>query len=64
MKQLQAVNEVEAAKILSLSVQTLRNWRGKKIGPQYIKLSNRCIRYRVVDIQDFVQQHLIMTEEV
>jgi len=64
MKQLQAVNEVEAAKILSLSVQTLRNWRGKMIGPQYIKLSNRCIRYRVVDIQDFVQQHLIMTEEV
>jgi hypothetical protein len=50
----QYVNDVEAARILSVSPQTLRNYRclGGK-GPAYSK-RGRMIRYRVGDLLDFM----------
>ncbi len=48
------VNDVEAAKILSVSPQTLRNYRsiGGK-GPVYHK-RNRMVRYRLQDLFDYM----------
>jgi len=43
------VNDVEAAKILSVSPQSLRNWRHLGRGPAYSKKS-RLVRYRVQDL--------------
>ncbi|MGQ9689572.1 MAG: helix-turn-helix domain-containing protein [Desulfobaccales bacterium] len=45
------MNDVEAAKILSSSAQTLRNWRHLGRGPAYSK-RGRMIRYRVQDLLD------------
>ena len=38
------VNDVEAARILSASPQTLRNWRHMRKGPPYTK-RGRMVRY-------------------
>ena len=47
------LNDVEASKLLSISPQTLRNWRHLGIGPPYIK-KGRMIRYRVKDLHEFM----------
>jgi len=49
------VNDVEAAKILSSSPQTLRNWRFLGRGPVYSKPSGgKMVRYKVQDLLDFM----------
>ncbi len=48
------VNDVEAAAILGISLQTLRNWRWRGEGPRYCKLGKRLVRYRRSDIADFI----------
>jgi len=47
------LNDREAAKLLSLSPQTLRNWRTQSRGPAYIK-AGRAIRYAVEDLRDYM----------
>jgi hypothetical protein len=47
------VNDVEAAKILSCSPQTLRNYRHLGKGPIYSK-RGAMVRYRVVDLLDYM----------
>jgi len=49
----QYINDVQAAKILSSSPQTLRNWRHLGRGPAYSK-RGRMVRYRVQDLLDFM----------
>lgn len=48
------VSDVEAAKILSVSPQTLRNWRCLQKGPPYTKLPGSIVRYRVQDLFNFM----------
>ena len=45
------ITEKSVARELSLSPRTLRNWRVLGIGPPYVKISARCIRYRRSDIE-------------
>ncbi len=47
------VSDVEAAKILSCSPQTLRNYRCLGKGPAYSK-RGRMVRYRIQDLLDFM----------
>ena len=51
------LNESQAAEILGLSVQTLRNWRHLRKGPAYRKLSPGP-RGRVVYFPDELQDYL------
>jgi DNA-binding transcriptional MerR regulator len=39
------LTDVEAAEIMGLAVQTLRNWRQKRKGPPYYKLGRRIVYY-------------------
>lgn len=55
------VNDVEAAKMLSASPQTLRNWRHLGKGPVYSKKS-RMVRYLVRDLLDFMNSGRIDPE--
>jgi hypothetical protein len=48
------VNDVEAAKILSVSPQSMRNWRCMRKGPPYSKCG-RMVRYLVRDLLDFME---------
>jgi hypothetical protein len=52
------LNDVEAAKFLRLSPQTLRNWRTQCRGPVYIK-AGRAIRYAIEDLRAFMEQNRV-----
>jgi len=56
------VGEEEAAKILGLSVQTLRNWRFKRIGPPYLKVGSRSVRYSPEDLYKWLEGQKIQPE--
>jgi hypothetical protein len=55
------VNDIEAAKILSCSAQTLRNYRHLGKGPAYSK-KNRMVRYKMSDLLDFMNSGRIDPE--
>lgn len=40
------LTETEAAEILNFSISTLRNWRSQGRGPEFLKISQRTVRYR------------------
>lgn len=40
------ITETEAAEFLNFSISTLRNWRVAGQGPEFIKISQRTVRYR------------------
>lgn len=40
----------EAASVLGVSPRTLESWRHRGGGPKYLKISSRCIRYRLSDL--------------
>ena len=50
------VDETLAANFLALSKRTLRNWRTRGGGPKFVKVSSRCIRYRVQDLIDWTEK--------
>jgi len=55
------VNEIDAAKILCLAVQTLRNDRHLRKGPPYLKLG-RSVRYKVTDLIEYLNRNRIDPE--
>jgi excisionase family DNA binding protein len=61
-KAFQAMDEKQASKILSVSVQTLRNWRHLRKGPSYMKMG-RAVRYNLEDLQDYMEKKRINPEK-
>ena len=55
------VNDVEAAKILSVSPQSLRNWRCIGRGPSYTK-RGRMVRYQIQNLLSYMEQGRIDPE--
>lgn len=53
------VTELQAAKILGLSVQTLRNYRYLRTGPPYVKLG-RAVQYLVEDLEKYLAARRIV----
>ena len=49
------LNEVQAAGYLAISPRTLRNWRTRGGGPKYVRISARCIRYRMSDLKEWTE---------
>ena len=47
--------ETEVAGLLKVALPTLRNWRCKGIGPAFLKVGQRCVRYRVADVHAFIE---------
>jgi len=56
-----ALNEREAAKILGVAIQTLRNWRCRRKGPPYIKMG-RAVRYQLIDLLEYMDKGKIRLE--
>jgi predicted DNA-binding transcriptional regulator AlpA len=52
----------KAAKYLGLKSQTLCNWRSMKIGPSYVILGRRAIRYRLSDLEKYAESRITATE--
>jgi predicted DNA-binding transcriptional regulator AlpA len=45
----------QVAQRLGLADSTLREWRMKLVGPRFVKLNARCIRYDERDIEAYVE---------
>lgn len=58
-----AIDEKQAAIILGIAVQTLRNWRHQRRGPAYVKMG-RSIRYMLVDLDEYLETRKINPEAV
>ena len=56
------VNETKAAELLGLKRQTLANWRHKRKGPPYHKISTRVL-YAIPDLLNYSQKHRIDPEK-
>jgi hypothetical protein len=52
------LNEREAAAFLNLTARALQNWRYLGRGPRFVRISRKAIRYRLCDLQAFVEEHL------
>ena len=44
------INETEAAGFLGYSIRALQNWRYRGGGPDFVKVSQRSVRYRRKDL--------------
>ena len=53
------VSERAAASLLDLTPSALRKWRQQKRGPAFIRLSGRCVKYRVSDLENFLAERVI-----
>jgi hypothetical protein len=62
MLQQKLVNDKTAATYMDLATQTLRNWRFLGKGPKYVRLGDRCIRYRLDDLDRWLNDRTIDTE--
>jgi hypothetical protein len=52
------LNEVYAARFLSVSERTLQAWRLQRRGPTFVRVG-RAIRYRRADLIAWIHDHLV-----
>lgn len=50
------MNQKEVAKLIGVAPRTLESWRYRGEGPYYLYLSKRCIRYRLEDINTWIEE--------
>ncbi len=50
------LDERDVSALLKVAIPTLRNWRSKGIGPVFLKVGKRCVRYRQCDVAAFLAQ--------
>lgn len=48
------ISPKNAALFLGVSVRTLEEWRKKKIGPAFVKLGPKLVRYEVAELERFL----------
>ena len=46
----QQLSEAEAAELIGLSQKCLQKKRNNGTGPRYVRVSAKCVRYRLMDI--------------
>ncbi len=52
------INTLEAASFLSVTPRYLEQLRQHGGGPLFVKVSPRCVRYRIQDLINFQEAHL------
>lgn len=55
------LSETEVAEIYGFRLPTLRNWRATRVGPRFLKINGKMIRYRISDIEDYLASCLEKT---
>lgn len=58
---LQLFSADEVCSLLSVSIHTLRRWRREGRGPNYVRLGQNDVKYRAVDIQEWINNNLVTT---
>jgi predicted DNA-binding transcriptional regulator AlpA len=44
----------EVAQKLEVSVRTLEHWRQRRVGPEYVRMGKRMIRYPAMALDDYI----------
>lgn len=52
------IDETEAADRLGFSIRALQNWRHRGGGPRFVKVSGRSVRYRIRDLNEWVEERI------
>jgi predicted DNA-binding transcriptional regulator AlpA len=55
-----ALNEIQVAEWLGLSVATLRAWRFRHRGPRFVRFG-RAVRYLQTDVEAFIAANVVET---
>lgn len=55
MSYAERVSTKKAALFLGVSVRTLEEWRKKGIGPAFVKLGRKLVRYEMADLESFLR---------
>ena len=53
----------EVAALTGLSVETLAQWRSQRRGIPYVKISRNCVRYRQSDLDDWLAERIVRTDQ-
>lgn len=56
------ITEEAAAERLGFSTSTLRHWRSAGTGPAYVKVRAGRVRYRHIDLDDWIESNLVEPE--
>lgn len=51
----------ELAELLGVSEETLAQWRSQRRGPPYVKVEGRLVRYRLPDVEAYLESRLVET---
>jgi hypothetical protein len=51
----------QTAERLQVEPRTLKDWRYRRVGPPFIRLNPRCVRYRQLDLDRWVAMQAIET---
>lgn len=57
------LNEREAAQLLSISPATMNRWRCERVGPDFLRVSRRAIRYRRCDLERWLESRRVFTSD-
>ncbi len=52
----------QAAKVVNVRPRTLEGWRRRGCGPPFIRLSPRAVRYRIEDLERWIEEHRVTDE--
>lgn len=52
------INEKMAADYLGVAVRTVQAWRQRGGGPRFVKISARCVKYRLADLDTWANDKL------
>jgi predicted DNA-binding transcriptional regulator AlpA len=55
-----ALNTAQAAEMLGVQPATLRGWKSQRVGPPFIQLSPRCVRYAESDIRLYAEERRVV----
>lgn len=54
------LTEKQVSEMTGLALSTLRNWRVLGRGPVYVKPGGTCVRYRLSDVQAFMESRRVV----
>lgn len=52
------LTEQAASKRLAVEARTLQQWRVRGVGPPFVRVSRRCVRYREADLNSWVAERI------
>ncbi len=55
----QLMTDVQVAELTGLKIQTLANWRCRRVGPPFVRLGNRTVRYNREAILEWIEESTI-----